>query len=136
MPELQEPADPVHQQRAAPGVAEGQGVRPQQQHRPHHLAREGRPHARRVRHQQVLLELDGVVGRDGGRREVAEACRHPVDDVSAGNQRLDDVPSLLHPVACVDVESGRDPVPGHRLHVADIEVGAGQDDAVRAPRSG
>ena len=88
---------------------ERQRVRPQQEHRPDDLARErparrpprgssgGSPGARRV------------LGRDERRREVAEAGRHAVDDLARGDEGVDDVARLLHPLARVDVERGRGP---------------------------
>ena len=51
---------PVDEQRPAAAVAEGERVRPEQEHRPDDLARERRPDARRVAHQEVLLEPAGV----------------------------------------------------------------------------
>ena len=42
--------------------------------------------ARGVAHQQVLLELAGLVAVDEGRREVAEAGRHAVDDGALGDE--------------------------------------------------
>ena len=70
MPELEEVEQPVDEQRPAAAVAERERVRPQQEHRPDDLARERRADARRVAHQEVLLEPLGV-GR--GDRTVARA---------------------------------------------------------------
>ena len=106
------------------------------EHRPDDLARERRPDAGRVAHQQVLLEPAGLGGRDRGRREVAEPGRHAVDDGALGDQRLDDVARLLHPLAGVDVERGVGAVAGDRLDVGDRQVGAGQDDRPDGPSAG
>ena len=46
-------------------------------------------------------------GGDERGGEVAEPGRHAVDDGALGDERLDDVPRLLHPLARVDVEGGR-----------------------------
>ena len=119
--------EPIHEQRPAAAVAEGQRVGPQEQHRAHHLAREGRPDACRVAHQQVLLEPAGLGRWDRGRGKGAEARRHAVDDGPLRDERLDDVAGLLHPLASVDVERDLRVVAGDRLDVRDGQVGAGQD---------
>ena len=61
-------------------------------------------------------------------RQVAEAGRHAVHDGALGDERLDDVARLLHPLARVGVELDRRAVAGDRLDVGDRQVGAGQDD--------
>ena len=68
----------------------------------------------RVAHQEVLLEPAGLGGRDRGRRQVAEPGRHAVHDGALGDERLDDVARLLHPLAGVDVERGVGAVRGRR----------------------
>ena len=61
-------------------------------------------------------------------REVAEAGRHAVHDGTLGDERLDDVARLLHPLPRVRVELDRRAAAGDGLHVGDREVRAGQDD--------
>ena len=121
--------------RAAARVAEGQGVRPQEEHRPDDVARERRPDADRVAREQVLLEAAGVGRRDEGRGEVAEAGRDPVDDLAGRDEALDDGAGLCHPLAGVDVEDGPGAAAGDRLDVGDGQVGAGEDD-LAGPRAG
>ena len=69
--EREELEEPVDDQRPAAAVAEGERVGPQQEHRPHDLARERRPHARRVAHRA------GAAGaraeRSGGTNVVARS---------------------------------------------------------------
>ena len=138
----QEGQDRVDDRGAAAAVAQGQGVRPQEQHRPHDLARERRPDACGMAHQQVLLELAGLIRLDEGRREVAEPGRHAVDDRVLGHEALDDVAGLLHPLSRMHVERAGRPTAGDSLDIGDREVRPGQDHRVRpagsrrAPRSG
>ena len=129
-------ADPVHQQRPAAGVAERERVRTEEEHRPHHLARERAPDSRRVGGEEVLLEADRVIRGDGGRGQVTEAGRDPVDDLAAGDEALDDVASLLHPLAGMDIQRRTGAVTGDRLDVVDGQVGAGQDDEPTLARDG
>ena len=75
-------------------------------------------------------------GRDGRRGQVAEPGRDAVDDLAAGDEPLDDVARLLHPLAGVDVERGAGAVAGDGLDVGDGQVGAGQDDEVALARDG
>ena len=103
----QQRQDGVDDRRPTTAVAQGQGVRPQEQHRADDLARERRADAGRVAHQQVLLELTGLGWVDVRRGEVAEPGRHAVDDGAFRDKRLDDVAGFLHPLACVDVERDR-----------------------------
>ena len=58
----------IDDERPAAAVAERQGVRAQDEHRPDDLARERRPDAGRVTHQQIRLEPAGLGRRDRGRR--------------------------------------------------------------------
>ena len=53
---LEERQQPVDDDRAAAAVAERERVRPEQQHRPDDLHGQRRADARRVAHQEVLLE--------------------------------------------------------------------------------
>ncbi len=66
-PQAKEVEQPVDEQRPAAAVAERERVGPQQQHRPDDLARERRPDAGRVAHQEVLLEAPSVGRLDEGR---------------------------------------------------------------------
>ena len=126
--EAQQVADPIHQDGPAAGVAQGQCVGPQQQHRPDHVARQRIADADGVGDEQVLLEPGGVGRIDEGRGQVAEAGRHAVDDLPRRDQPLHDVTRLGHPAARVVAQP--DPPPGsrHGLHVGDGEVRPGQDD--------
>ena len=133
-PESQEVQQAIDEQRPAAAVAEGQGVRAEEQHRADDLARERGPDARGVAHQEVLLEPGDVAGRDRHRREVAEPGRHAVDHGAIRDQRFDDVAGFLHPRAGVAVERRRGPGAGHRLDGGDGQVGPGQDDRLRRRR--
>ena len=99
--ELQQAVD---QQRPATAVAERERVGAEQEHRADDLAREGRPDARRVAHQEVLLEPPGVGRLDDRRGEGAEPGRDAVHDGALGDERFDEVARLLHPLARVAVE--------------------------------
>ena len=129
MPRSRKREQPVDEQRPAAAVAERQGVRAQQEHRPDDLARERRrrrpPRGSSAGSPGARPASAGSIER---RREVAEAGRHAVDDGALGDEGLDDVARLLHPLAGVDVERGRRAVAGDRLDVGDGQVGAGQDD--------
>ena len=136
-PERQELADPVHEQRPAPGVAERERVRAQQQHRPHDLARERAPDAGGVRGDEVLLEPGGVLGRDERRGEVAEARSSPRRPPRPGATSV----SMTSRASCMrsrawTSRATRAPCAGHRLDVGDRQVGAGQDDEVARSGAG
>ena len=126
----QELQDPIDQQWPAPGVAKGQRVCPEQQHRPDHVPRERRAHAGRVRHQEVLLEPLRILGGDDGRGQRAEPGRDAIHDLPGADELLDDRPGLLHPAPGVDVERCFGTVAGDGFDVLDGQVGAGQDDGV------
>ena len=119
---------PIDDERPATAVPQGERVGPEQQHRPDDLARERRPDAGGVAHQEVLLELPRLGRLDERGREVAEAGRHAVHDGTLGDERLDDVTRLLHPLPRARVELDRRAAAGDGLHVGDREVRAGQDD--------
>ena len=133
-PEREEGEEAVDELGPAAAVAEGQGVRAQQQHRPHDLTRERRPDADRVADQQVLLEFAGALGRDRGAGQIAEARRHPVDHGSLLDQALDDVAGFLHPRAGMDIEGHRDVAARDGLDVGDGQVRPGEDHGRRATR--
>ena len=115
----------------APEKPERERVRAQQQHRPHDLARQRLADARGVADEQVLLEPLGVGPVDRPIGERTEPGREPVDDRALVDERLDDGARPFHPRACRGVQHRLGAVARHRLDVADAEVGAGQDDALR-----
>ena len=120
----------IDEQRPAAAVAEGERVGAQEEHRPDDLARERSAHPRGVAHQQVLLQLAGLRGLDERRGEGTESGRHAVHHGALGDERLDDVARLLHPLARVRVEGRGRALPGDGLDVGDGQVGAGQDHGV------
>ena len=122
--------EPVDDQRPAAAVAQRERVGPQQEHRADDLARKGRPDARRVAHQQPALELARALWVHERRREVPEAGRHPVHHGTLGDEGLDDVARLLHPLTRVDIEGDRCAAAGDGLDVGDRQVRAGQDHRV------
>ncbi len=108
-------------------MPERERVGPQHEHGPHDLTREGRTHARRVAQEQVLLEHRGVGGRDERCREIAEAGRDPVHDLTRGDEAFDDPAGLEHALPGMDVEPDRRGPAGDGLDVGDGQVGTGQD---------
>jgi hypothetical protein len=78
------------------GVAEGQRVRPEQQHGPHDLGRQGLADASGVTQEQAFLQLSGALRRHIGGGQRAEAGGDSVDDLAAGHQALDDGARLGH----------------------------------------
>ena len=130
-PELEEPQQPVNDHGPAARVTERQRVRPQEEHRPHDVARQRGTHPHGVAHEEVLLEPPRVGRRDVRRRQVAEPGRDPVHDLARGHEPLDDGAGLLHPGPGIPVEDGASATPGHRLDVRDRQVGARQDDGRR-----
>ncbi len=130
-PKAQEVEQPVHDDRPTTAVTERQRIRPQQQHRAHDFPGEGRSHARRVAHQEVLLEPSGVGRRDERGGEIAEPGGDPVDDGALGEQAVDHLARLDDPFARVDIELGDHAGPRHRLDFGDGQVRAGQDDRPR-----
>ncbi len=134
-PAAEEVEEAIDDQRPAAAVAEGEGVRAEQEHRPDDLAREGRPDAGGVAHQDVLLEPGRIRRRDEGRGQVAEPGRHAVHDGSLGDERFDDVARLLHPPAGIVVELDPGTVARDQLDLGDRQVGAGQDDGRTAGRA-
>ena len=135
-PRAEEVEQPVHDDRPAAAVAEGERVRAEEQHRPDDLAREGRPDARRVAHQQVLLEPARVGGGDHGRGERPEPGRHAIDDRALGDEGFDEVAGLLDPFASVAIERDVGVAACDRLDVGHGQVGAGQDHERRSPAAG
>jgi hypothetical protein len=95
---------PVDELRPAAGVAEGERVRPQEEHRPDDVARERRPDADGVAREEVLLEPAGVCRRDVRGRQVAEAGGDPVDDRALRDEPLHHGAGLGHAGPRVDVE--------------------------------
>ena len=63
-PRPEEVQEPLGNDRARPGEPEREGVRPEQEHRPDDLARQRLADARRVAHEQVLLQPVGVAPVD------------------------------------------------------------------------
>ena len=112
-------------------MAERQGVRAEQEHRPDDLARERLADAHRVAHQQVLLQLRRAGRFDERRGQVAEAGGDAVHDRTLGDERLDDRTGFVHARAGMDVEGSRCAMAGHGLDIADGQVGSGEDDRSR-----
>ena len=108
----QEVEEPVDDQRPAAAVAERERVGPQQEHRADDLARERRARRRPRGSSAGSWSWPASLGVDERRGQVAEAGRHAVDDGALGDEGLDDVARLLHPLARVDVERDRRPVAG------------------------
>ena len=129
-PQPEEVQEPVHDRGPAPAMTERERVRPEEQHRPDDLLRQVVPDAHRVADQEVLLEPRSVDRVDRPVGERPEPGRDPVDDGAVGDEPLDDVASLLHPLAGCLVQRGSGTVPRDRLHVGDRQVRAGQDDRV------
>ena len=127
-PRGEERQQPVHEQRPAAAVAEGERVRAEQQHGPDDLARERRSDPGRVAHQEVFLELARLLGLDERRREITETGRDAVDDGPLGDECLDDVACLLHALPRVGIERDRGTMTGHGLDVGHGQVRTGQDD--------
>ena len=130
--EREQPLD--HDCGATAAVAERQGVGAEQEHRPDDLAVKRSADARRVAHQEVLLEPFGIRRGDEPVGKRAEAGRDAVDDVAVGDEPLDQVARLLHSGPGRVVEACGSARAGDRLDVGDREIGAGQDD--RLGRSG
>ena len=116
--------------RPAAAVAQGQGVGPEQEHRPDDLDRERRPNSRGVAHQQVLLEPRGIGRGDEGGGQVAEAGGHAVDHLALGDEPFDHVAGFLDAGPGVAVELDRGAVAGDGLDIGDRQVRPGQDDGV------
>jgi hypothetical protein len=78
-PEAHEVEEPLRHDGACAGVAEGEGVGAEDQHRPDHVSREWLADPRGMAHQQVLLEPLGVRPVDDPVRQGARSRGHAVD---------------------------------------------------------
>ena len=106
------------------GEAAGQHVRAQQHQRARLGVAERRPDARRVRAQQVDLQLAQAVERDLDVGEVAEAGRHAVDDRAAGDGVVDHPPRRDDALAGGLGQRHGAAAPRHGLERAEVERGA------------
>ena len=71
------------------GKTLGQGVRAQEQHGAHDVARQSRADARRMGADQVVLQVGELIGRDRDGAEVAKSGVDAVGGFAAGNNRFD-----------------------------------------------
>ncbi len=94
---LEEIEDPLHDQRAAPGVAGGEDIGAQQEHGANHILGKRLADSTRVGEQQIELELLQLIGRDPHLGELAESGIDPVDHLSRGEDILDHLPGVSHP---------------------------------------
>ena len=93
----------------APGAAHRQRAGAQEDHRPHHLALDRRPHPRRVRAHERPLQLGPALGRDPGVSQRAEAGGDPVGGLVGGGEPGDHRRRLLHRRAGLGRELARAP---------------------------
>ena len=89
-PGVEHPEQQVNELGAYPGEPDRQAVGAQQQHRPHDLGWKRIAHARRVRADQVALQLGGLPRLDPHIGQVAEPRSHAVDRLTGGNHTFDD----------------------------------------------
>ena len=92
--EIEQPLDDRH---PTTGVAEGEGVGAQEEHRPDDLAIERRSDADGMTDEEVRLEAAALLGRDRARCEVAEPGRDAVHDVAGCDELFDHGAARLHP---------------------------------------
>ena len=92
------------------------------------VSRERRSDLGGVAHEQVLLQATSLCRFDERRGEIAEAGRHPIDDRTLVDERLDDLTRLLHPRSGAVVEADRDVTARDGFDLGDGEVGPRQDD--------
>jgi hypothetical protein len=120
----------IDHDRPATAVAQSESVRPEQEHRPDDLDREGRADSGGVAHQQVLLESGGIGRGDEGGRQVAEPRGHAIDHLARCDQALDHVAGFLDAPTGVAVELDPGAVTGNSLDIGDRQVRPGEDDGL------
>ena len=126
-PEVQEVEKALDDGRTASGVAERERIRPEQQHRANDLLGKLGPDTHGMAGQKVFLQLRRVHGRDDRRGEVAEARRHAVDDLPAGDQAIDDGSCLGDANSGRRIERDTPTAPRDVLDVTDGQRRARQD---------
>jgi hypothetical protein len=109
-------------------VAQGEGVGPEQEHRPDDVSRQRIADSNGVREQQVLLQPRGLRRLDERGGQVPEAGRHSVDDLAGRNEPFYDLASLGHAGSRFVAQADSPPAAGHGLDIRDREIRSGEHD--------